>query len=536
MRLRRYFRYCALCSAWTLGLITLAGGCGSEDPGPSPSDAGIPDARTDAGLQVDAAEHTEIVVYHTADEHGWLQPTQADPASPVEGGAANMTGWWVELDGFDAERDLLLSGGDSWTGPSISTWFQGESTVAAFNLMGYRASAVGNHEFDFGRAVMLQRFGEADYPYITGNIRFTDTGERVDFAQPWVMLESAGIQVGVLGLTTTDAALSAHPMHVSDLVFDDYASTIDELVPQMRAAGAQVVIALTHACAGDLSQGLNQAQAEVDLALAGHCHSLDVSSAGGTPVVSSGWGLLSYARIVLTYHHPTQSVSDVDPQLVEVRYPAGGPNPVAPDADVLALVAFWQGETDAILDTQIGHTNTGLTNQSWAQANWVTDTWLWAYPQADLAIQNFGGLRQSLPTGPIAVGDIVGMMPFDNNIYLLELTGQQVVDNLAQALNGCVCPGNCCPAVAGMTITDNAGSVEVTLEGGTPLDPVATYQVLVQDYIYYGGGGYLFQSQDPSPMDLGANYRQPVIDWTTALGSTSGDPLEAHLDPNPRVQ
>jgi len=516
--------------------LTGMAACDPGEPGPDPPDAGAPDARADAGPEADAAEHTEVVVYHTADEHGWLQPTQESATSPVEGGAANITAWWLDLDGFDADRDLLLSGGDNWTGPSISTWFQGESTVGAFNLMGYHASAVGNHEFDFGRDVMAQRFAEADYPYLSGNIRFADTGDRVDFAQPWVLLESNGIQVGVLGLTTTDTAFSAHPIHVSDLEFDDYAPTIDELVPQMRAAGAQIVILLAHVCPTDLRLGVSQAQADVDLALAGHCHTLGISAAGSTAVVTSGWGFLSYGRIVLTYHHPTQSLANVDAQLVEVRYPAGGPNPVEPDPDVQALVAYWQAETDVILGTQIGHSNTGITHQSWAQANWVTDTWLWAYPEADLAIQNFGGLRQSVPAGPITVGDVVGMMPFENSIYLLELTGQEVVDNLTQAMSGCVCPGNCCPAVAGMTVTTDVGSVEVTLEGGTPLDPVATYQVLVQDYIYYGGDGYLFQLQDPEPIDLGVHYRQPVIDWTTDLGTTPGDPLEDHIDFTPRVQ
>ncbi len=517
-------------------LVLFVGGCGSGNPGPDPVDAGGLDAIVDGGQEVDAAEYTEVVVYHTSDEHGWLQPYQADAWSPVEGGAANILSWWTVLDGFDAERDLLLSGGDSWTGPSISTWFFGEPMVEVFNLLGYHASAVGNHEFDFGREVMVQRFGEADYPYLAGNIRFADTGERVDFAQPWVLLEANGIQVGVLGLSTTSTALSAHPMHVSDLVFDDYAATIDELVPEMRAAGAQLIILLTHICSADLRLGISQAEADVDLALAGHCHDLSLTASGTTAVVSSGWAFRSYGRIVLTYHHPTGNLSDVDVQLVEVQYPPAGENPVEPDPEVQALVSYWQSEADAILDTQIGHTNTGIANQTWPQANWVADAWLATYPEADLAIQNFGGLRQSLLAGPITVGDIVGMMPFDNTIYLLELTGQQVMDNLAQAIAGCLCPGNCCPAVAGMTFASNMGSVEVTLEGGTPMDPVATYQVLVQDYIYFGGDGYLFQSQDPDPIDLGVNYRQPVIDWTTAQGTTAADPLEDHMDPNPRDQ
>ena len=65
--------------------------------------------------------------------------------------------------------------------------------------------------------------------------------------------------------------------------------------------------------------------------------------------------------------------------------------------------------------------------------------------------------------------------------------------------------------------------------------PAATYQVLVQDYIYWGGSGYLFYTQDPSPVDLGVNYRQPVIDWTAAQSTSAASPLEDLVDPDPRV-
>ena len=123
---------------------------------------GVPDTRVAEQIEIQERYAGYLArLRHICDEHGWLQPTQESPTSPVLGGAANMTGWWTTLDGLDADRDLVLSGGDSWTGPSISTWFEGEPTVAAFNLMGYRASAIGNHEFDWGIDVLRARIEQA---------------------------------------------------------------------------------------------------------------------------------------------------------------------------------------------------------------------------------------------------------------------------------------------------------------------------------------------------------------------------------------
>jgi len=92
----------------------------------------------------------------------------------------------------------------------------------------------------------------------------------------------------------------------------------------------------------------------------------------------------------------------------------------------------------------------------------------------------------------------------------------------------------CYPAVSGITWTGSGAGVQVSLADGTAIDPAATYRVLVNDFMY--ASGYHFAAQDPAPVDTGVNYRDPVVTWTRALGSTPADPLEGHLDPTPRGQ
>ena len=86
-----------------------------------------------------------FTVLYTNDEHGWMEGMQSGQ------GAAELLGLWRTKQGYRPDGPfLILSGGDNWTGPAISTWFDGQSMVEVMNAMGYKASVIGNHEFDFG--------------------------------------------------------------------------------------------------------------------------------------------------------------------------------------------------------------------------------------------------------------------------------------------------------------------------------------------------------------------------------------------------
>jgi 5'-nucleotidase/UDP-sugar diphosphatase len=148
--------------------------------------------------------------------------------------------------------------------------------------------------------------------------------------------------------------------------------------------------------------------------------------------------------------------------------------------------------------------------------NMVTDAWLQTYPAADVALTNTGGFRQAIPAGEITLGTIIGVLPFDNVLTDVELTGEQLRENL-----------ECCyPVVAGMTTVGG-----YTMADGTPLDAQATYHVLVNDFMYAGGDDFKLKVYDPDAYDTAIDWRQPVIDWITSLDTSPEDPLDEYLDP-----
>jgi 2',3'-cyclic-nucleotide 2'-phosphodiesterase (5'-nucleotidase family) len=516
-----------------LALLLALAGCGSN--GGAAEDAGTgPQEDAGADATPDASRRVSIVVIHTTDEHGYLQPF--DTSGYTVGGAANLYGWLKENAGYDPARHLLVSSGDCWTGAAISTWFQGEPVVDVMNLMGYRSQAIGNHDFDFGQDTLRARQAQAGYPLLSANIRFTATGEQVDFAVPYTLTTVDGVSVGIIGLTTPDTATAANPALVSNLTFDPLYETLVAVVPEVRAAGAQVVLVTAHAPLEDLVALAGTLPEHVDAFFAGHSHGFGARTVNGVPVVVSGSELMYYSVVTLNWDRETQAVVDAGYRQETVAYLSGDPNPVTPDPGVLAVVAQWQARTDEALSEVLGYTATGIPAGSWPQGNWIVDSWRWAFPEADVAITNGGGIRASIPAGDVTLESIVTMLPFDNVILGVSITGAQLVDEVGRAAAACSAWGGCWPVVSGITYTGTGSSTQVTLASGTAVDAAATYRVLITDYLYNGGDGYGFQDYDPAPVEYGVNYRDPVVSWTRQLGTSSTDPLEAHLDATVRAQ
>jgi uncharacterized repeat protein (TIGR01451 family) len=474
-----------------------------------------------------------ITVLHTNDEHGWLQTFVAYGSPITEGGAANLMGRFTEIEGYspDADGFLLTSGGDMWTGPSITTWFEGEPMVEVMNAMGYDAAAIGNHEFDFGRDALDERIAEADFPLLSANIYYTGTTTLADFATPYVIEEVNGVEVGIIGLTTVSTAWTTHPKNIGDLYFGDYEEALRREVPKMRAEGAEVIIVESHVCSSNLAT-LAEAVSDLDIALmqGGHCHGTFTGQVGDTAIIEAHWAMRAYGKTVLYLDQFTHDVTDYTHEVIFNEYITDEGNPVTPDATVQAIVDYWQAETDEAMGEVIGYSETGIARQSWEQANYVTDSWLWAYGTADFAMTNWGGFRADIDAGDITVGDIVGVLPFENRIMDCAITGAQLVENL-EARHA---------AVAGFTYTyheadDQTVIDSVTLADSSPLDMNATYHVLVNDFMYLGGDGYLFYQQDPDAYDTGIQWRQPVIDWTRAQNTSATSPIDPLLDDQPRA-
>ena len=213
--------------------------------------------------------------------------------------AAHLVGTWQEELGYDPDGPfLLLSGGDMWTGPAISTWFQGASQAEVMTAMGYRAAAVGNHEFDFGLDLLAERAQNSTFPLVAANIRYRDSGADLSALgiEPYTMVTVNGVTAGIIGLSTTATPFSTKPENVRDFEFIDYETALREVVPQLKAEGAELILVPAHICEDEIVQLAREvADLDIDLIGAGHCNEYFAKESGQTVLVGGGSHMASYA-------------------------------------------------------------------------------------------------------------------------------------------------------------------------------------------------------------------------------------------------
>ena len=180
-----------------------------------------------------------LVILYTNDEHGWMEATE------TSGGAAGLMHLWKRNEGYsDNGSFLVLSGGDMWTGPAVSTLFEGESMAQVMNAMGYQAAAIGNHEFDFKIEGLLTRREQSEFPFLSANIRMRNTMDYSDIADPYTIVQVSGISVGIIGLTTVSTPGITFPTYVEDYDFIPYEQALADVVPHVKAAGAELLIVI----------------------------------------------------------------------------------------------------------------------------------------------------------------------------------------------------------------------------------------------------------------------------------------------------
>ncbi len=461
-----------------------------------------------------------VTIFFTSDEHGYLEPQLE--GSKSSGGAAYLMAV-MRRNGYDpdSDRSILISGGDMWAGPAVSSWFRGIPAVEVANAMGYDAAVLGNHEFDWGEEQLRINEKAADFPFLSANIIETVSGKIPPYARPYVMLEVGGVKTAIVGLTKLDTPSIVLPSNIKGLQFTDYEKALRETVPLARSAGAELVIVASHVCADELSE-LAPVAAELSIPLlaGGHCHSVENYERDGVRIIAAGSHMKVFARVDITLNAGTAVQTKAE--LLPVEYFPDG-DPIIPDAEIDRIVSGWSEKTDRELGQVIGYSETGV-EVGWPLFNLLVDSWLWAYPEADIAINNFGGYREKIPAGDIRASDIVAVWPFENDLVSVDLTGRQVMDNL-----------DCCGgAVAGITYTKSGGPLTVRLKNGDPLDPKATYRVIVNSFMYEGGGGYLFSKQNPQGRAIGVNFRDPAIKWILSRETSHDHPLEMMLDAGPR--
>lgn len=472
-----------------------------------------------------------ITLLYTTDEHGWLQPVAEE--GKVKGGAAQVLALWIAEEGHcpglpadgsaapgpipAACKDpatLALSGGDNWTGPALSSYFQGAPMAEAMRRMGYAASAFGNHEFDFGRDAFLQNRARARLPYLAANLRVRGPGLQALEIPPFVIFERRGVRIGVIGLATQETLRTAMASRFEGIEFLEEEEALERAVPEAWRAEPDAVVLIAHECPDKLAPILDR-HPEWGLSFVGggHCHKQSNAKVGDALLVNPSWRLRSYARVRLEIdpRRPLRRrVVSTSAEIVDVA-PAEGAPAAPPDEPIARSIAAWQARLDEALGETIGYSD-GMERGSTEIGQWIGAAWRDELG-VDMALLNKGGIRQAVPRGPVTKATIYSVLPFDNKLLICSLKGSDVLQLIGHAET----------VLAGLS---PAGGGRYVLGDGKPFEEARRYTVATIDFLYFGGDGFGFQAQDPNPSWTGLDWRAPVISWTKAMGTSPNLPLE----------
>jgi 5'-nucleotidase / UDP-sugar diphosphatase len=460
---------------------------------------------TVARKQISTDQVKRIVILYTNDEHGWMEATKKT------GGAAGLVGLWKQKEGYSKDGPfLVLSGGDNLTGPAISTWYKGESMSEVMKSMDYTASTIGNHEFDFNLDDLKILAQNSSFPYLSANIRNKNDNKVPGFAKPYIIKEINGVKIGIIGLTTTLLPELATPTAIADFKIIDYSAALTEFVPQIRQAGAELIVLIAHIPFPELKELIPIAKKYgISVLGAGHDHHREVIVVDKIAVIESGYHLVSYAKVDILFDTKADTV-------VQIHASTEDNVGSEPDSSVTVVVNKWRVKVDQDLSQVIGYTSEEIPQYSKTLSNMITDSWLHSASDIDITFTNVGGIRQSIPPGNITLAVIVGVLPFENNLVKLELTGNQLVECTKDLVFG------------GMTMTQG-----YRLSNGEPIIADSIYNVLTTDYLY-SRSDYCFSQYDNTPYYTSFSYRQPVIDWIKSMNTTLTNPLNSYLNSEAR--
>lgn len=526
--IRPYVRYLAL-----LGLLLVLGACSHQQP-------------------------FTLTVAHLNDTHSHLEPTslrvkvKGEKITLQSGGFARLKTVVDQMRQADPQL-LLLHGGDAVQGTLYFTLFNGEPEFDFLNRLGLTAMTFGNHEFDRGIAPIPGWIKRSRFPWLSANIDFTGEPAIAALVQPYQIKRIGNEQVGLIGVTTETTPLAT--MQVGKAVFKDAVAAVRQQVAALTAKGVNKIILLSH-LGYEQDKLLATQVAGLDLIVGGHSHTLlgdadqlaeiglqpagpyptKLAGADGKPVLvlqAWRWGAV-VGNVQLEFnpkgeveHYTAAAVLPVGSEFTRADTPvapgslqyqeisvalekSGLARVVAEDPQIVAalqpyarqLVQF-RSKVVAVAAEELA---VGLNS---GPGPLVADSMLAAVPKAQFAMLNYGGVRRGLAAGPVSVADLLELLPFNDTLVLVDLSGKEVRQSLEETIEFLQkkfgLAAQAMPYLAGLRISVQADApkgqwvraVTVRQADGTylPLQETAVYRVVVNSFEAKGGDGALTLKQ-----------------------------------------
>lgn len=321
---------------------------------------------------------------------------------------------------------LLLSAGDNFTGNPVVDQYpeKGYPIIEMMKLSGFNASALGNHEFDYGQEVLAARLSQAGFPFLVANISYT--GTRPLDTKPYTIIRlDNGLKAGILGvIQTNEAGLpDTHPSKMEGIKFGRGLEVAQEY--KWLADSCDLLIGLSH-LGFETDVELAEKMGEFDLIVGGHTHTLVANPReyNGVMVMQGGSGLRYVTMTSLFF--VDGKITGKEAKILKVD------NHTGIDQELNSLLEVYNDNKE--LKEVIGTALNDITGNN-ELGSLMTDA-MAAVEPIEIAFQNNGGIRiDRLPKGEISIKDVYKLDPFGNEIILFQMNTKEIKSLIINSYN-----------------------------------------------------------------------------------------------------
>ena len=497
----------------------------------------------------------KTVILHSNDVHGAIS------------GYAYMSALKNRFENAGAEV-FLVDAGDFSQGTTYVSSFKGASAVTMMNAAGYDIVTLGNHEFDFGYAQLMENMKNAKFKVICADVYLDETGETI-FDPTAVIETGSGMKLGFFGMETPETATKVNPgliKEISFAAFDDLYASAQLAVDSLKEQEVDLVIGLVHlgvddesAANGYRSIDLYDKVPGIDFLIDGHSHTVMTAGENGEPIQSTGTAFENIGVVVIDNEtrtiedHYLMSTAGLE-QNGLVRATAQG---ITDTVDAEYNTPF--ATSDVLLN---GERAPGNRTEQTNLGTLITDAMVWSvisaggleayYDAPVVGVTNGGGIRAAINVGEVTKNNINTVLPFGNTVAVIYVTGAELLEALEASTY-------CTPEAVGgfpqtsgiewvldTTVEYDQGEI-YTLDGkessyyapasiqrvsiqsinGEPFDEAATYAVVTNNFCAAGGDTYNVFNRAYSEgfgFDTGIPMDEAVMDYITeVLGGVIGE-------------
>ena len=355
---------------------------------------------------------------------------------------------------------VKIANGDMFQGTYVSSSLRGLPMLDVLNELDIDAFVIGNHEFDWGFDEMKKyndgnpANGEAEFPFLGANIYDKLTGEMVDWLEPYTVVDAGGIKIGIIGIIG-EVESSIMASHIADYDFVDPSEIVEELASELRTdKDCDAVIVAIH---GNYTFATYTGSSRIDGIFAGHSHSPNddvITKDDGSKlcVLQNGGYGESFAALTLKFDK-SGNLTDTDGKLnYTYNYSANG---------ILSSVFEKYAEYMTIGNEVLFTAEEDLTRR---EVGYQVARSMYVKYNVSFGIVNTGGVRTTIESGEVTYAEVFQILPFENEVYLVTLTGELLRNYL----------------------TDNSSSIYWWGINVDSLSDSQEYTIAIVDYVYLG--------------------------------------------------